>query len=121
MLKNVGVLLVAFLCTTHAIADKTIGGSRPTTLHVPESYDPRIPVPLLLMLHGCPGNGAGMESLLRFVPLADEIGFLYAAPDGLPWLSDHAWTCGGRTEENSAYLRGLLDEAQALFRVDRDC
>jgi len=35
-----------------SFADVTIGGERPTVLHVPASYDPSAPTPLLFFLHG---------------------------------------------------------------------
>ena len=59
-----------------------IGGDRPVTVHVPPSYDPATPTPLVIMLHGYGASGAIEEFYLDITPAADARGFLYAHPDG---------------------------------------
>ncbi len=100
-------------------ADEMIGGDRPATLRVPRSLDPRVPAPFLVLLHGIGMSGSVMESITRFPPLADEAGILFVAPDGLDSPEGLVWV-EGFGDENSAYLRGLIDEVIASFNVDRD-
>ncbi len=103
-------------------ADVTIGGARPATLHVPPGYDPQVPAPLLLLLHGCPSDGAGPygENVLKLRPVAEELGILFAVPDGMGAPGQRSWGgCSGSFVENSAYLRSLIEEAQGLFNIDR--
>src|SRR5690349_20968850 len=61
-----------------------IGGMRPVEVHVPPSYDPCTPMPLVIMLHGYTATGALEESYLQLTALADARGFLYVHPDGTP-------------------------------------
>ena len=58
-------------------------GRGPVTIHVPPSYEPGVPTPLVLLLHGYCSTGSAQEAYMQFTPLADEHGFLYAHPDGL--------------------------------------
>ena len=51
-------------------------------LHVPQSYDPDKRMPLVVLLHGYGGSGGIQEAYFRLAPLAEELGFLYAYPDG---------------------------------------
>ena len=62
--------------------DITVGGNRPVSVFVPSSYDPSAPTPLIILLHGYGGTSSGVEGAMRFKPLAESQGFLYAAPDG---------------------------------------
>lgn len=109
-------------------ADVTIGGARPTVLHVPASYDPSVPTPLFFFLHGYSGSGADQESYWRHGPLAEEYTFLYVNPDGTMdgqgfrfWDSyDACCNFTGRPVDDSGYLRGLVEEVEAQFNVDRD-
>jgi polyhydroxybutyrate depolymerase len=116
------LLLIAVTSPTYTLkADVTIGGIRPTILHVPASYDPQVPAPLLLLLHGCPSDAAGPfgENVFKMWPAAEERGILFAAPDGTGSPGQRSWgACSGSFEVSSAYLRSLIEEAQGLFNVD---
>ena len=101
-----------------------IGGDRPAQLLVPSSYDGSAPVPLLLALHGCvsPRGGENVEAYLRFAPLAEELGFLYAAPNGTRVGGGYAWVAcaGSDPAANSLYLASLIEEVETRFNVDHD-
>ncbi|HEU4412159.1 MAG TPA: phospholipase [Polyangiaceae bacterium] len=56
-----------------------VGAERDGILYVPEGYDPRLPAPLALMLHGAGGRAA--HAIDPFSELADEHGVLLLAPD----------------------------------------
>lgn len=58
------------------------GGSRPVTLSVPTSYDPRHPAPLLLVLHGYGSTGQQHVDYFGLAGLVEGHGVLLAAPDG---------------------------------------
>lgn len=69
--------------------------ARPVTLHVPTSYDPQTPMPLVLALHFYMGEPSGrsggqfLEEVFKLMPLSQSKGFLYAFPDGL--LDSSQW------------------------------
>jgi len=63
-------------------------------VHVPESYDPAKPMPLILALHGRGGNGRQMTDLCRAA--AERYGYLVVAPsakkfDGMLPIHPHWW------------------------------
>lgn len=60
-----------------------VGGlERSINVYVPEGYDPDELMPLVLVLHGAGGTGAGVASFTGFNALADEEGFVVVYPDG---------------------------------------
>jgi polyhydroxybutyrate depolymerase len=125
-------LLLSSAFPGSASADVVIGGARPVTIHVPPSYDPAVPMPLVIFLHGYGGSGPGYTSGFGFNAIADEEGFLFAAPDGVfdPcgnrfWNATDACCrstgfCGsaGPNVDDSAYLLGLVEAARQELNVD---
>lgn len=94
-------------------------------VNVPPSYIPGTPMPLVLLLHGFGGTGAGIEAYLQFEPLSDEFGFIYAHPRGsLNEQAQRFWNatdacCGfGSEVDDSGYLSTLIDEIKAQLTVD---
>ena len=53
-----------------------IGGDRPVEMHVPTSYQPGTPVPLVLMLHGYSASADLQEDYLQITPQSDKRGFI---------------------------------------------
>lgn len=90
------------------------------TLFVPRSYDPTVPTPLIIGLHGGgPGGklgdevvGSGPSAMMFYRGLAEARGVLVACPTATraPWP----------VKEGELYLRALLDEMTLLFHVDLD-
>src|SRR5262245_43891879 len=119
---------------TSLLGDLTVGGNRPVTVYVPPSYDPSIPVPVIIALHGYSDFGVGIESYYGIQPLADEWGFLYAHPDGIAdstgsqfWNATDYFCCypnhpdpAPPQPDDSTYLKLILEEIEAQFNVDRD-
>lgn len=66
------------------------GLTRTCSVHVPPGYDGSRAFPLVLVLHGMSGDGAGMERLTHFNTVADQGGFIVAYPDGY----ERRWTFG---------------------------
>lgn len=121
------VALGLWMCTSAQGGDDLIIdlGRGPVTIHVPPSYEPGVPTPLVLLLHGYCSNGSAQEAYMQFMPLADEHGFLYAHPDGLiDFIGCRYWNgtdacCDffGNTDD-SGYLQALIDEVKAQASVD---
>jgi len=101
-------------------------GRGPVTVRVPPSYDPDVPTPLVLLLHGYGANGNWQEAYFQFQPLADQYGFLYAHPDGTVdaagyrfWnATDACCNFYGSGVDDSGYLLSLVDEIKAQLNVD---
>ena len=57
---------------------------RDATLYIPKSYQPGVPMPVMMMLHGFAGTGEGVRGMF---PLAEEFGVIMIAPEsrGLTW------------------------------------
>ncbi len=120
-------LALLTLTGTAARADITVDAGRgPVTVQVPPSYDPDVPVPLVMMLHGYSSSGAEAESYLELTPLADSDGFLYLHPDGsTDFLGNRFWNAtdaccdfGNTQIDDSGYLLALIDEVKAQLSVD---
>ncbi len=93
-------------------------GGRPRTyrLFVPESYDGRTPLPLVLDLHGSGGTSAGQANTSRFEALAAREGVLVATlqAEGSRWnvpVSD------GRPDD-VAYVADVIDHVAARVCTD---
>ncbi len=66
------------------------GLERRYELHLPPSYDPIEPTPLLVLFHGATDTGAGFQSRIGLDPTADDAGLITVYPsavDGLWWSS----------------------------------
>jgi polyhydroxybutyrate depolymerase len=101
-------------------------GDRPFTLHVPDSYDPGTPAPLVISLHGYTSSGADQETYLKLTPESNRRGFIYAYPDGTRDNRDNRfWNAtdaccdlyGARTDD-SRYLSDVITTIQGSYRVD---
>ena len=100
---------------------------RPVNLYVPSGYDGQTAVPLVILLHGYSGTGAGEERYMQFQPLAESRGFLYCYPDGMidRW-GNRFWNATDASADfaytgvdDAGYLRGLVESIGGQFAVDR--
>ena len=102
-----------------------VGGSRPATVHVPPSYVPSHPVPLVILLHGYGASGAIEEAYMNLTPLSDERGFLYAYPDGTPDLdgnrfwnaTDACCNFFDARVDDSVYLTEVILDIEARYSI----
>ena len=82
------VVLVAACSRPDAAVDAAggppteFGGSRPAKLQVPAGYDPIVPTPLLVVLHGFGANGAVQVQYTKLGRLVAAAGILLLAPNG---------------------------------------
>lgn len=100
--------------------------ARPYTSRAPTSFDPSVPLPLVVMLHGYSASGAIEESYLRLGSLVDSQQFFYATPDGtLDGSANRFWNataacCNfyGSTVDDVAYLMAVVDDMEARYPID---
>lgn len=112
--------------TTEPPDTSPMGGDRPVTPVVPASYDPDEPTPLMVMLHGYSASNVLQNFIFGFKELAEEYGYIYIAPNGTVDASDNRfWNatdyCCDFLDtgvDDVAYIRGLIEEAQARYNVD---
>jgi poly(3-hydroxybutyrate) depolymerase len=96
------------------------GDERTYLLHVPQSYDPRRPTPLVISLHGGAMWGASQRDVSRWNAVADEHGFIVVYPSGLRTAGPRAWRSGqgGSTTRDVRFIRDLIDTLRASYNVD---
>lgn len=101
-------------------------GGRHVTVHVPDSYDPARPAPLVVALHGYTSDANELETYLRLTPESERHGFVYVYPDGsTDGRGDRFWNatdacCAFSSPEpdDSRYLSELISRIQASYRID---
>ena len=67
------------------------GQKREYLLHVPKSYDPAKPTPLVISMHGGAGWPAMQRDTSRWDTLADSQGFIVVYPSGMSGRGPRAW------------------------------
>jgi polyhydroxybutyrate depolymerase len=103
-----------------------IGGDRPVQIHVPSSYQPGTPVPLVMMLHGYSATGQLEEAYLGITHQSDLHGFIYAMPNGTVdktglqfWnATDACCDLYGTGVDDSTYLSNVISEIEARYTID---
>jgi polyhydroxybutyrate depolymerase len=102
------------------------GGDRPATLTVPSTYDPAVPTPLVVALHGYFTSPDYILSLFHLSDFAEAHGVLFIDPDGLANPDgDHYWNATDACcdlfdagTDDLGYLTGLVADIQAAYNVD---
>lgn len=115
------------------LAAQSVGGfyqlrsPRAARLYLPSGYDGRTPLPFVTLLHGYGATSTWHEDYWQLQPLAETRGFLYCYPDGtLDTEGNRFWNATdaccdrfGSGVDDSAYLRGLIEEISRGYAVDR--
>jgi phospholipase/carboxylesterase len=92
-----------------------LGGTRDATLMIPAKASLDTPLPLLVLLHGASGSGAGIMRRLGTVP--EDAGFAVLAPDS----RDSTWDAiSGALGPDVAFLDRALERVFSTVNVDRD-
>lgn len=123
------MLLSLALALVPAVPQGTLtvdAGRGPIEVTLPAGYDPAVPAPLVMLLHGYGSNGADQESYLRFQPFQDEYGFVYVTPDGtVDGLGNRYWNATGACcnffgagTDDSGYLLALIEAIEAVASID---
>lgn len=107
------------LLTSAQSGNILVGGlERTYTLRLPSSYDPAVPMPLVVAMHGGFGSGAQLENQSQLTAKAEEEGFIVVYPDGAQTgiLNIRTWNaggcCGGSVTNNIddvGFIDALLD------------
>jgi polyhydroxybutyrate depolymerase len=99
-----------------------VGGLKRTYyVHVPPSYDPNKPTPVVLALHGATMNGPLMASFSGLNQKADEAGFLAVYPNGTGNFWNGGNCCGSAAQNNVddvAFIAAVLDDLAGACRLD---
>jgi polyhydroxybutyrate depolymerase len=107
---------------TTASALNVSGVEREYWLHVPHSYVPDDPTPLVLAFHGHGGTAAPFERYTRLSALADQHGFLIAYPQGaLGPDGQTGWDTFRRRDpgtDDVGFVNALLTHLQDTLCVD---
>jgi polyhydroxybutyrate depolymerase len=98
------------------------GISRTYAARVPAKSDSQAALPLVIVLHGGSGTGAGIRTVTRFDAVADGNGFVVAYPDGY----SNSWNDGrGTTDaeeagvDDVAFISALIDDVAARTPIDQ--
>ncbi len=110
----------------HIRSFEIAGRARYYVLLVPPHYDPAVPLPVVLAIHGAMSNPKLMEKFSGLTEFAAEAGFLLVYPAGtgntLNVLTWNAGKCCGyalrHDVDELAYFRRLLEDLQGAVAVD---
>ena len=127
------ILLSALLglgVITQSLAQDIDFGRGDVLVKVPESYSASEAHPLTILLHGYTSSGRNQDSYFQASDLADDYGFLFAAPDGVRepsgnesrfWnASDACCNFFGVEVDDSEYVRSIIDEMKQRYNVDEN-
>ena len=95
-------------------------------LHIPESYDPMSPTPVVLILHGA---GTDADITVKFTGMtakSEEAGFIAVYPNGTGRKPLYHWNAGGESTpfrandaDDVKYISCVLDDVESIVNVDR--
>jgi polyhydroxybutyrate depolymerase len=96
---------------------------RTAEVHVPASYDPSKPTPVVIDLHGRVSNGSQEASLNNSIAKSDSAGFIVVHPESMTSpTSWNAGTCCDPANTNNVddvgFINALLDQLEAQLCVD---
>ena len=108
--------------TTGTIATSA-GETREYILHVPGSYDPAKPTPLVISMHGAMNWPSFQMALSNWNALADERGFIVVDPAGTGG-GPKVWEMKGlqtkrRAAPDVVFISELIDRLAATYNIDR--
>src|SRR5438045_3854388 len=94
------------LFLTALAADRIVPGDHPRTLtvddlkrsylvHIPKSYDPKKPTPVVLALHGAAMDGSMMVWFSALTEKSEDAGFIVVYPSGTGVGPFRIWNAGG--------------------------
>lgn len=106
--------------TFFSIPSTTVGSAfgRPTTLITPDSFDPSVPLPLLLLLHAFGETTASIQARLGLTsaPFMDD-GCLMLVPDAIFDSGGLYFNYWDLAAGDFAYLTGIVAEVKSRFAV----
>jgi len=101
---------------------KSSGQTRKYLIHIPESYNPEQPTPLVISIHGFVQWPAHQQSMTGWNELADEFGFLAVYPKGtgfpLRWNTRPSEENPGAMDEELQFFSDLIDHLSNSYNID---
>jgi polyhydroxybutyrate depolymerase len=98
------------------------GVGRSYSLHIPASYDPNSPTPLVLNFHGYGSSARDQEQYSGLIAKANNAGFITVAPDGTG--DPRRWHIYGPSEpgfvDDVAFIAEVLKRLDASLCIDPD-
>jgi polyhydroxybutyrate depolymerase len=95
---------------------------RSYSVHIPSSYDPKVPTPVVLAFHSAAMNGAAMARFCGLNETAVRSGFVVVYPNGTGstplFLYWDAGGVRGRPSDDVGYVARLLDDLATVLNVD---
>jgi len=131
VMRAVGVLLglplvlVLVEAVSYEVRNRTNGSvvssgqEREYLLHVPKSYDPAKPTPLIISLHGGAGWPAMQKETSRWNTLSESQGFIVVYPSGISGRGPRAWHMNpSGLAKDVRFISDLIDTLKAAYNVD---
>jgi polyhydroxybutyrate depolymerase len=122
------VLVVLGLAVAFLFVNKTngkiesSGEVRRYLLYVPKTYDPAVPTPLVISIHGLAEWPAHQRDISHWNEVADENGFIvvYPAGTGIPlhWRAGGRFSTGAELPMDVAFISRLIDKLEAEYNID---
>jgi polyhydroxybutyrate depolymerase len=99
------------------------GSSRTVEVHVPTTYDPTRPIPLVINFHGYTSDGMQQAVLTGFSTKADASNFVVAYPEGSgnPTSFNGGACCGDAARnmvDDIGFTRAIIDTAADKLCID---
>lgn len=97
------------------------GETRAHLLHVPKSYDPARPTPLVISLHALALWPAAQMEITHWNQVADEHGFIVVYPSAtMQVLLFRIWRMKPEADLNAdvRYISDLIDSLEATYNID---
>jgi len=98
------------------------GNNRKYLIHIPESYNPGQPTPLIISIHGFVQWPANQQSVTGWNRVADENGFLVVYPKGtgfpLRWNTRPSEETPGAMEEELQFFSDLIEHLSSSYNID---
>ncbi len=128
--KNLFTIFLFVLCafSTHAQYDSIqhASGYRTYLLHVPPSYVPGTPMPLIIAMHGGFGWGAQLQNQSKLSVKSNIAGFIVVYPEGVKGqFGIRTWNAGGccgyamtNNIDDVGFIMALLDTLIANYSID---
>jgi polyhydroxybutyrate depolymerase len=98
------------------------GEERRYLLYVPENYDPSVPTPLVITIHGFAQWPANQAAVSRWNDLADEYGFIVVYPAGtrfpMRWRTWGASSGAADPMQDVTFISDLIDKLSAEYNIN---
>jgi len=127
-LLGLALVFVGIIAGAYLLMDKSngmlvsSGEEREYLLYVPDSYDPSIPAPLVISLHGFTEWPAPQMYISRWNNLADQFKFMVVYPSGtrFPKRWEATLAPGAETNPDITFIADLIKELERQYNIDPD-